>query len=550
LQTIMLSSLRRLTTATKPSSSTYDAIIVGGGHNGLTAAAYLAKAGKKVVVLERRHVLGGAAITEEIVPGFRFSRASYLLSLLRPVIIEELKLKEHGLRYHIRNPNSFTPLRNSKESLLLGLDMTKNQEEIGKFSKADAENYPKYEHAMGNIVNCLEKLMDISPLDVNHPSTIVRLKRVMELYRIVSPLGMKGSLDLYELMTAPISKVMDKWFESDILKATLGTDGVIGFGASPYDAGTGYVLLHHVLGGLDGQSGAWGYVYGGMGAVSQAIASAARAAGAELVTETHVDEILTDGDSVKGVRVGATEYHAPIVLAGTTPKVAFLDLMKKDALPAAFRQSIAAIDYTSPVTKINVAVKELPNFLCRPSTGSAPMPHHQTTVHMNCENMQVVDDAVKDFRAGMPSRRPIIEMTIPSVVDRSIVDGDGHVVLLFTQYTPFQRADGEWTEERKAEYAKTVFYQIDEYAPNFSSSIIGHEVLTPPDLEKTFGLTGGNIFHGSMSMDQLYWARPAPGHANFTTPVKGLYLCGSGAHPGGGVCGAPGRLASQVVLNQ
>ncbi|EGT46821.1 hypothetical protein CAEBREN_26243 [Caenorhabditis brenneri] len=531
------------------SKQSYDAIIIGGGHNGLTAAAYLAKAGKKVCVLERRHILGGAAVTEEIVPGFRFSRASYLLSLLRPVVMQELNLKKFGLRYHIRNPNSFTPIRNTHESLLLGMDMAENQREIAKFSKADAENYPKYEHFISEITHAFEQLMDYEPLDLQRP-IYKMLPHLYLLFKTVQPLGLRNAVDFYELMTAPISKIMNKWFESDVLKATLGTDGVIGLAASPMDPGTGYVLLHHVIGGLDEHKGAWGYVYGGMGAVSDAIAECAKFHGAEIHTEQDVQEVLLDGNVAKGVRLSnGKELHSKIVMSNATPHVTFNNLVKKESLPADFYRSISQIDYTSPVTKINVAVKELPNFLAKPNQGSEPMPHHQTTIHMNCENMQVVHDAVLDYKNGRYSRRPVIEMTIPSSVDRTIVDSkDGHVVLLFTQYTPFSPKDHEWTEEKKTEYAKHVFSEIDAYAPNFSSSVIGYDILTPPDIQNTFGITGGNIFHGSMSLDQLYLSRPVTKWANYSTPINSLYLCGSGAHPGGGVTGAPGRLSALHAL--
>ncbi|UMM30410.1 hypothetical protein L5515_012306 [Caenorhabditis briggsae] len=538
-----------LKTKRKRDKESYDAIIIGGGHNGLTAAAYLAKAGKKVCVLERRHVLGGAAVTEEIVPGFRFSRASYLLSLLRPVVMQELNLKKFGLRYHIRNPNSFTPIRDTHGSLTLGMDMAENQREIAKFSKADAENYPKYEHFISEVTHAFEQLMDYEPLDLQKPIHKM-LPHLYLLYKAVQPLGLKNAVDFYELMTAPISKIMNKWFESDVLKATLGTDGVIGLAASPMDPGTGYVLLHHVIGGLDEHKGAWGYVVGGMGAVSNAIAECAKSHGVEIFTEQEVDEVLLDGNVAKGVRLAnGREIHSKIVMSNATPHVTFNNLVKKEHLPADFYRSVSQIDYTSPVTKINVAVKELPNFLAKPNLGSEPMPHHQTTIHMNCENMQVVHDAVLDYKNGRYSRRPVIEMTIPSSIDRTIVDSeDGHVVLLFTQYTPFSPKDHEWTEEKKTEYAKHVFSEIDAYAPNFSSSVIGYDILTPPDIQNTFGITGGNIFHGSMSLDQLYTSRPVSKWANYSTPIKSLYLCGSGAHPGGGVTGAPGRLSALHAL--
>ncbi|CAJ0590694.1 unnamed protein product [Cylicocyclus nassatus] len=543
-------SCRQLASAVP--KDTYDAIVIGGGHNGLTAAAYLVRAGRRVCVLERRNVIGGAAVTEEILPGYKFSRASYLLSLLRPIVIKDLKLKEHGLRYHIRNPSSFTPIRDSKRSLLLGLDIQENRREIRKFSKRDAEMFPKYEEFIGKLVKPLGPLMDEVPLNAQQFSKLELIKKTWKMLQRARQIGASNMVDFYELMTAPIAKIMDRWFESDILKATLGTDGVIGFAASPYDVGTGYVLLHHVIGGVDGHSGAWAYVMGGMGAVSSAIAKSAQSHGAEIFVEQEVSEILIDDGAARGVRlVNGKEIYAKVVLSNATPKVTFEHLVAEKELPVEFRRAVSSIDYTSPVTKINVAVRELPSFTCLPNVGTAPMPHHQTTVHLNCESMQIVDEAVQDYRNGRWSRRPVIEMTIPSVVDRSLVPDDrSHVMSLFTQYTPYTLKDGPWSNERKEQYAKHVFSEIDAYAPNFSSSIIGYEVLPPPDIEKIFGITGGNIFHGSMSLDQLYFTRPVSRYSNYTTPIKGLYLCGSGAHPGGGVTGAPGRLAALVALQQ
>ncbi|CAD6194158.1 unnamed protein product [Caenorhabditis auriculariae] len=311
-----------------------------------------------------------------------------------------------------------------------------------------------------------------------------------------------------------------------------------------------YVLLHHVIGGLDEHKGAWGYVFGGMGAVSQAIADCAKSHGAEIRTEQNVEEILLDGGVAKGVRLAnGKELHSKVVLANTTPHVTFKDLLPENSLPHEFLRAVGEIDYTSPVTKINVAVKELPNFSCRPTEGNNPSPHHQTTIHMNCESMQLVHQGVLDYRNGEYSKKPVIEMTIPSSVDRTIVEQDGHhVVLLFTQYTPFHLNSGAWTEEKKKEYATHVFSEIDAYAPNFSKSIVGYDILTPPDIQETFGITGGNIFHGSMGLDQLYFNRPISKYSNYSTPIKGLFLCGSGAHPGGGVTGAPGRLGAMRAL--
>uniref|UniRef100_A0A7E4UXW8 Pyridine nucleotide-disulfide oxidoreductase domain-containing protein 2 n=1 Tax=Panagrellus redivivus TaxID=6233 RepID=A0A7E4UXW8_PANRE len=545
----------RLTRQVTQLKSKYDVVIVGGGHNGLTAAAYLAKAGRKVAVLEQRHILGGAAVTEEIVPGFRFSRASYLLSLFRPQVIADLHLKKHGLRYHIRDPSSFTPIRDSNKSLLLGRNMAANQASIAQFSKNDAQAYPLYEKRLEEIVKSIESLFDSVPLKIDpQESKIATLKKLLTLYNQLKPVKMDNVRDLYELLTAPISKVMNKWFESDVLKATLATDGVIGFAAGPHNLGTGYVLLHHVMGGLDGIPGVWGIVYGGMGSVSTSLAKAAVSYGAELFTDAGVSSILIDDGKAVGVKFeNGTELAADMVFSNLTPHATFNQLLKDETIDRDLRRKIDLIDYESPVCKINVALSEIPNFSAVPNPSThAILPHHQTTIHINCENMELLDSAYTDYQQGHWSRKPAIELTLPSSVDRTIVDNEHtHVGLIFSQYTPFQLAGGkQWTEETKHEYAKHVFNEIDAYAPNFSKSIVGYEVLPPPELQKLFNLTGGNIFHGSMSLDQLYFLRPSDQLANYATPFEGLYLCGSGAHPGGGVTGSPGRLAALTALKQ
>ncbi|KAK5972155.1 Pyridine nucleotide-disulfide oxidoreductase domain-containing protein 2 isoform X4 [Trichostrongylus colubriformis] len=298
--------------------------------------------------------------------------------------------------------------------------------------------------------------MDEVPLNMHEPSKSKLLKNAWRQSKTVRRIGLNNAVDFYELMTAPIAKVMNKWFESDVLKATLGTDGVIGFAASPYDTGTGYVLLHHVLGGLDSRSGTWGYVMGGMGAVSDAIAKAARSHGAELFTDQEVSSILVDNGRTKGVRLrNGSEVHADTVLSNATPRVTFEKLLDKSILSPEFLSAVKSTDYTSPVTKINVAVRELPSFSCRQNASNTPQPHHQTTIHMNCESMEVVHEGVNDFRGGRWSRRPVIEMTIPSSVDRSLTpDSTSHVISLFTQYTPYALKDGPWNDERKDQYAK------------------------------------------------------------------------------------------------
>ncbi|KAM9612457.1 pyridine nucleotide-disulfide oxidoreductase domain-containing protein 2 isoform 3-T3 [Morphnus guianensis] len=596
----------------------YDAVVIGAGHNGLVAAAYLQQAGVRTAVLEKRHVLGGAAVTEEIVPGFKFSRASYLLSLLRPQIYTELELQvpapvprwaagpsrhadrvsllpscprrvgpailvlqRHGLRVLPRDPYSFTPLledRSPPRSLLLGHNMAQTQRQIAQFSQKDAQAYPEYEAFMGRLVSALDPLLDAPPADTAALGQGSLLQRLRAL-RALQPL-LRAGLALgqqlpryYEVLTAPISKVsasssgveppaaslpacestaaaphpepralflrgqiLDQWFESEPLKATLATDAVIGAMASPHTPGSGYVLLHHVMGELEGQRGAWGYVAGGMGALSQAIARAAAARGAHIFAEKAVCHVLLGRDGrAQGVTLqDGTEVRSKLVLSNASPQITFLELIPQEQLPKDFVQQIQQVDTRSPVTKINVAVDRLPSFLAAPNARDGqPLPHHQCSIHLNCEGTHLLHQAFTEATHGHPSSRPMIELCIPSALDPGLAPRGCHVVSLFTQYTPSVLAGGRpWDEQARNAYADTVFDCIEAYAPGFKASVIGRDILTPPDLERIFGLPGGNIFHGGMSLDQLYFARPVPSYSGYRSPVPGLYLCGSGAHPG------------------
>ncbi|NP_001088589.1 pyridine nucleotide-disulphide oxidoreductase domain 2 L homeolog [Xenopus laevis] len=540
----------------------YDAVIIGGGHNGLVAAAYLQRSGVNTVVLERRHLIGGAAVTEEIIPGFKFSRASYLLSLLRPQIYKDLELKKHGLKVYFRDPHSFTPILEANNghaprSLLLGADMAENQRQIARFSERDAKAYPEYENFMNRLVLAIDPLLDAPPLDTKAIFEGTLLRRLRSL-KTLQPL-LKAGLTLgsqfpkyYEVLTAPICKILDQWFESEPLKCTLATDAVIGAMASPATPGSGYVLLHHVMGELEGKKGSWGYVEGGMGMVSQAIAKSAAASGAEIYTEKVVEQILVDqsGKTSGVVLNDGTEVQSSLVLSNASPHHTFFNLTPKEQLPADFMTMISQFNAKSPVTKINVAVDRLPNFLASPNkVDGKPMPHHQCSIHLNSEEMQLLNDAYEDANRGIPSTRPMIELCIPSSLDPTLAPPGCHVISLFTQYTPYTLSEGrQWNEEEKNLYADMVFDWIEKYAPGFKSSVIGRDILTPPDLERIFGLPGGNIFHGSMSLDQLYFSRPVATFSNYKTPIPGLYLCGSGSHPGGGVMGASGRNAALVAL--
>uniref|UniRef100_A0A8C6VGJ1 L-amino-acid oxidase n=1 Tax=Naja naja TaxID=35670 RepID=A0A8C6VGJ1_NAJNA len=497
----------------------YDAVVIGAGHNGLVAAAYLQKGGLKTVVLERRYIVGGAAVTEEIIPGFHFSRASYLLSLLRPQIYTELELKKHGLKVLLRDPYSFTPILEDSQgeevprSLLLGNNMAETQKQIAQFSLKDAQAFPKYEEFMNRLVTAIDPLLDTCPMDVaalTQGSLRQRFRALVglrALYRAGFALG-KQLPQYYEVLTAPISKILDFWFESEPLKATLATDAVIGAMAGPHTPGSGYA-----------------------NAVSQIL--------------------LSSDKKIQGVCLqDGTEVKSRLVLSNASPRHTFLELTSQEDLPLEFVQRISQFDTRSPVTKINVAVDRLPSFLAVSNTTSNdPLPHHQCSIHLNCENTHALQQAFEDACNGRPSRRPMIEMCIPSVLDPTLAPPGCHVISLFTQYTPYLLAgEKQWDPHDREDYANRVFDSVEAYAPGFKASIIGIDVLTPPDLEKIFGLPGGNIFHGAMSLDQLYFARPVPAYSSYQSPIQGLYLCGSGAHPGGGVMGAVGRNAARVAL--
>ncbi|XP_040999626.1 pyridine nucleotide-disulfide oxidoreductase domain-containing protein 2-like isoform X1 [Juglans microcarpa x Juglans regia] len=538
----------------------WDALVIGAGHNGLIAATYLARGGLSVAVLERRHVIGGAAVTEELIPGFKFSRCSYLLSLLRPSIIKELELVRHGLKLLKPISQSFTPCLDGRY-LLLGPDDEQNYLEMLKFSKRDADAYPRYETQLQKF----SKFMDFL-LDSQTPETLQRDSSLNDWLRDklhksvfwthclkhVLSLGQKDMVDFLDLLLSPTSKVLNKWFESDVVKATLAADAMIGSMASIHTPGSGYVLLHHVMGETDGEHNIWSHVEGGMGTVSLAISNAAKEAGVHIFTNAEVSKLVIEesGIVIGVLMVDGERLHSSIVLSNATPYKTFMELVPQIFLPDEFVRAIKYSDYSSGTTKINVAVDKLPQFqscnLNHPEVG----PHHTATIHIGSESMEEIGLACQDAWNGLPSRRPVMEMTIPSSLDKTISPPGKHVVSLFTQYTPYKPTDGSWEDPTYRElYAQRCFNLIDEYAPGFTSSVIGYDMLTPPDLEREFGLTGGNIFHGAMGLDSLFLMRPVKQWSDHRTPIRGLYMCGSGSHPGGGVMGAAGRNAAYVVLH-
>ena len=520
----------------------YDAIVVGAGHNGLVTACYLARAGLRVLVLERRYVVGGACVTEETFPGFRVSTAAYVNSLFREEIVRELRLAEYGFEVLARQPSSFTPFLDGR-SLLLGSDADLNRREISKFSARDTERYPLYEAMLDRVAAFVEPTITATPPNVLRPG-VRDLWSLLTLGRSFSRLGAAAS-DAVEILTGSARDLLDRWFESDELKATLATDAIIGAMASPSMPGTGYVLLHHVMGETGGKRGTWGYVRGGMGGLTRALAGAAGDLGVDIRCDAEVSRILVRAGRVTGVALASgDEYRAPIVASNADARVTFRRLLGAGELPAEFVAAVDRISYESASLKINVALAELPSFRACPGVEAGPQ--HRGTIHV-CPGLDYIERAYDDAKYGRPSERPVLECTIPSVVDPTVAPPGRHLMSIFVQYAPYALRASSW-DDIGDRFADRCFDLLDEYAPNFRRSVLARQVLTPLDLERTFNLTGGNIFQGAMTPGQLFSFRPVPGSAGYRTPVKGLYLCGAAAHPGGGVMGAPGRNAAREIL--
>lgn len=503
-------------------------------------------------------MVGGCAVTEQLVPGYRFSRASYLAGLLRPTIVNDLHLHRHGLRYLLRDPSSFTPSPPAAAAaapyLLMGSDAASTAASIAQFSARDALAYPLYEAFLHRARLLIQPLLDQPPPQLgpslrHWPSQIRSLARLGgAAWRVRSQLPA-----MYELFTGPAAQLLDRWFESDVLKTTLATDAVIGANISPSHMGSAYVLLHHVMGEAAGQPGVWAYVQGGMGSISEALASAAREAGVEIFCDAPVKRILYRGDRATGVELqNGSRLEARAVVSNASPWTTCIELLDAAApLPPDFVRHIRHVDYSSQCFKINLAVNALPNFACYPTAADGkPGPQHRGTIHF-ASSMQELENAYRESARGMPATRPIIEMTIPSALDSTLVDTPGnHVVQLFVQYAPYQvdPAIGSWADPSfKQAFVQRCFDVVEEFCPGFQSSIVGVDALSPLDLEQVFALHGGGIHHGSLSLHQLAWMRPAPGFSSYRLPLKGLYLCGAGAHPGGGVMGAPGRNAAMII---
>ena len=526
------------------SPSRYDAIVIGAGHNGLVTACYLARAGQRVLVLERRDVVGGACVTEETFPGFKVSTAAYVNSLFHPAIVRDLKLAAYGYEVLARDPSSFTPFPDGR-SLMMGPDADLTRKEIAKFSDHDAERYPRYEAMLERVAAVVEPTLTRAPPDLLKPR-LGDLRTLVSLARAFRRLG-DVTGEAVEILTGAARPILDRWFESEELKGTLATDAIIGAMASPSQPGTAYVLFHHVMGEGGGKRGMWGYVRGGMGGLTQALAAVARDLGADIRCDAEVERILVrDGRAVGVALAAGDEYFAPIVASNADARVTFLRLLDRSMLPEAFLADVERIDYASASLKINVALAELPSFRALP--GTEPGPQHRGTIHI-CPDQDYIERAFDDAKYGRPSAEPVLECTIPSVVDPTVAPPGRHLMSMFVQYAPYELRDGSW-DDRSDAFADRCFDLLDEYAPNFKRAVLDRQVLTPLDLERVFNLTGGNIFQGAMTPGQLFAFRPVPGHARYRTPLGGLHLCGAAAHPGGGVMGTPGLNAAREILGR
>lgn len=534
-------------------SRAYDVAIIGAGHNGLTAAAYLAKAGLRVVALERHERVGGAAITEEFYPGFRNSLAAYTVSLLNPQVIADLDLARHGLRIIERPVANFWPV-DEHRSLVLAFGRAARQRAIAEFSVADAERLPAYEDALDRAAGVLRDLAILTP--PNAGGGILELIKGARIGRRFVSLSVEDKRLLLDLFTKSAADFLAGWFESDVVKAAFAFDGIVGAYAAPSTPGTAYVLLHHCFGEVNGKPGVWGHAVGGMGAISEAIAAAARAAGAEIRTGAAVKRVIIEGGRAAGVELASGErISARAVAANVPPKLLFRDMLPEtdaDAAPgsapiAELRRSMLAIKSGSGTFRMNVALSELPDFLCRP--GKTAQPHHGAGIII-APSLDYMERAYLDARLSGWSRAPIIEMLIPSTLDDTLAPPGRHVASLFVQHVaPHLPGERSWADpaEREA-FADLVIATVTRYAPNFKDAVIARQSLSPLDLENRIGLIDGDIFHGQLGLPQLFSARPVLGYADYRLGLPGLYLCGSGAHPGGGVTGLPGRNAAREIV--
>jgi phytoene dehydrogenase-like protein len=507
-------------------------------------AAYLARAKRRVLVLERRYIVGGACVTEDnIFPGFKVSTAAYVNSLFRPEIVRDLRLRDYGFRLIERNPSSFSPFVDGRY-LLLGPDGAANQREIAKFSQRDAQRYPEYERMLERVAAAIEPTLMQTPPNVVRPGPrdFVSLAKLgLAAHKLNGAMG-----ETIDVLTGPARAILDRWFDSEQLKGTLATDAIIGAFAAPSMPGTAYVLFHHVMGETNGKRGVWSYVEGGMGSLTQALAKAARELGAEIRTEAEVARIIVEKGSAAGVVLAnGDELRARHVASSVDCRLTFESFVEASLLPPEFLAEIKRIDYASASAKINVALSQLPNFSAAP--GASAGPQHRGTIHL-CPDQDFIERGYDDAKYGRPSAEPVVECTIPSALDPTVAPEGKHLMSMFCQYAPYQLADGSWDQAAKDAFADRCFEMVERHAPGFKESVIARQILSPVDIERTFNLTGGNIFQGAMGLNRLFVFRPAAGYSSYRTPIKNLFLCGSAAHPGGGVMGAAGHNAAREML--
>jgi len=524
----------------------YDAVIIGGGHNGLVCAAYLAMAGLKVVVLERRDVVGGAAVTEEFHPGFRNSVASYTVSLLSPKVIADLRLAEHGLRIVERRIANFLPLDDGR---YLKVGGGRTHEEVAKFSARDAGRLDAFGVRLEAVADVLRAFALETPPNVIEGYPLAAVSELIKTSRIANRLrhlGLDLQRELLDLFTNSAGDYLDHWFESEPIKAAYGFDGIVGNYASPYTPGSAYVLLHHCFGEVNGRKGAWGHAIGGMGAITQAMARSAESHGADIRTGAGVREVIVEQDRAVGVVTQAGEaVRARAVISNLNPKLLYQSLIDQAALPAVFIERIDKWRCSSGTFRMNVALSELPDFTCLPGRELA---EHHTAGIIIAPSLGYMEQAYFDARTHGWSRKPIVEVVIPSTLDDTLAPPGQHVASLFCQHVAPKLPDGSSWDDHRETVADLMIETVDCCAPNFKQSVLGRQIFSPLDLERTFGLVGGDIFHGALDLGQMFSARPMLGHADYRGPIPGLYMCGSGTHPGGGVTGLPGHNAAREIL--
>jgi phytoene dehydrogenase-like protein len=519
----------------------YDAIVIGGGHNGLVNAAYLAKAGKKVLVLERRHQVGGATVTEEIYPGFKYLIASYLISLLRPEVIQELDLPRHGLEI-MPLESTYVPLPTG-DYLADWPDHDATRHEIARHSRRDAEAYDEYARTMRRLALAVRPLLAMIPPD---PTSLAPkdLATMAQVRRLLSQMRKDDFYLLARLMTMSAADFLDEWFESAPLKGTKSTSGIIGTFMGPRSPGSGYVLLHHYLGEIDGVFRAWGFARGGTGGLSRAIASAAREAGAEILVDAPVARVLVKNGAAVGVALeNCDAYQADIVVSNADAKRTFLSLVEPQHLPDEFLHDVRRLRISSPACKVNLALDGLPEFTSLPKGKEALL---RGPIEI-APSVEYLERAYDDAKYGGWARKPFMDALIPPLLDPGMAPPGKHVMSIFVQYASSD-LEGGWNEEKKAEFLDVVIDTLAEYAPNLKDIILHKHIMTPWDLERMIGLTSGHIFHGELALQQLFFLRPSPQWANYRTPIRSLYMCGSSTHPGGCITGAPGRNAAMAIL--